>query len=448
MPSIDLAGLLRETPAFASRFEVKELLGEGGMGTVFRARDNYRDRDVAIKVARHEAGSGGEDVARLRKLWVNEMRLAGKLRHPYIVELLEAGDAGAFSYLAMEVVDGGSLNDHVKADRLLPVERVIDTLFKVARALDYSSTMGLLHRDIKPANILLTGEGQPKVSDFGSAFVGGSEHTQVLDVGTLPFVSPELLSGGAPNVQGDIYAAGVMAYQLLTAAFPFPTESQGAMLYYKLNHDPILIESRNSALPSGLASVVHRAIDRDPASRYAGWAPLCEDLAGLMPGLAAEASAMPESETYQLLRSLRFFERFGETETWEAARIGKAHRASAGEVVFREGSPGSSVHVLLSGKLEVARKGVRLSSIEAGDCFGELAFVEAPHHIRSATVTALNDSAYVEFDVEAVGWASAQMQAALSQAIMRALVARLHHADARYLSQALKGAETGTKPGA
>src|SRR5262245_15526085 len=105
------------------------------MAAVFRARDNYRDRDVAIKVARHEARSGEETESRLAKLWLNEMRLAGKLRHPHVVELLEAGDAGAFSYLAMEVVDGGSLRDHERADRLLPVPRVIDALFKVARAL-------------------------------------------------------------------------------------------------------------------------------------------------------------------------------------------------------------------------------------------------------------------------------------------------------------------------
>ena len=135
---MDIEKLLRGTPAFASRYELKELLGEGGMGAVFRARDNYRDRDVAIKVALHETAVSDETDSRMRKLWTNETRLAGKLRHPYVVELYEAGDAGAFSYLAMEVVDGGSLRSYVRADRLLPVERVIDAVFKVARALEYA----------------------------------------------------------------------------------------------------------------------------------------------------------------------------------------------------------------------------------------------------------------------------------------------------------------------
>ena len=436
---MDLEKLLRGTPAFASRFELKESLGEGGMGAVFRAHDNYRDRDVAIKVALHEAAVSDETDSRLRKLWINETRLAGKLRHPYIVELLEAGDVGAFSYLAMEVVDGGSLSAHVKADRLLPVERVIDAVFKVARALEYANTLGLLHRDIKPANVLLTRDKQPKVSDFGSAFVSGSENTQVLDVGTLPFVPPEQLAGESPNLQADIYATGVMAYQLLTGALPFSTESQARMVYHKMQEDPIPIDSRRADLMPGLRDAVHRDLHRDPKVRYGTRSELCDELARLMPELNADQPSVPESELYGQLKSLAFFERFGETETWEAARIGQAHRVVQGEVIFREGSPGASVHVLLSGRLEVTRKGVRLATIEAGDCFGELAFVEAPHHIRSATVTASADAVFVEFGVEAVGWASAEMQAALSRSIMAALVARLHHADARYLSQALKG---------
>lgn len=435
---MDLEKLLRGTPAFASRFELKEPLGEGGMGAVFRARDNYRDRDVAIKVALHEAEVADETDSRLRKLWLNETRLAGKLRHPYVVELFEAGDAGTFSYLAMEVVDGGSLKSHVRMDRLLPVERVIDAIFKVSRALEYANTLGLLHRDVKPANVLLTTEGQPKVSDFGSAYASGSDQTQVLDVGTLPFVPPEQLSGAAPNLQGDIYATGVMAYQLLTGTLPFSTESQARMIYQKLHQEPIPLESRRADLLPELRFAVHRAIHPDPKVRYGSWSDLCEDLAKMMPELNAAQQVIPESEIYGQLKSLAFFERFGETEIWEAARIAKAHRSAAGEVVFREGSPGASVHVLVSGRLEVARKGVRLGTIEAGDCFGELAFVEAPHHIRSATVSALSDALFVEFDCEAIGWASAELQAALSRSVMAALVVRLHHADARYLNQALK----------
>jgi hypothetical protein len=210
------------------------------------------------------------------------------------------------------------------------------------------------------------------------------------------------------------------------------------MVYHKLHREPIPIDSRRAELMAELRFAVHRAIHPDPKVRYRTWSALCEDLARLMPELNAHAETIPESEIYGELRKLEFFEKFGETELWEVARLGKAHRAASGDVVFREGSPGASVHVLMSGRLEVSRKGVRLAFIEPGTCFGELAFVEAPHHIRSATVAAISDATFLELGVEAVGWASPETQAALSRAIMVALVDRLHHADARYLSQVLK----------
>jgi hypothetical protein len=439
---MDLEQLLRGTPAFASRFELKSKLGEGGMGAVFRARDRYRDQDVAIKVALSAGEVSADEDSRLRKLWMSETRLAGKLKHPHIVELIEAGHLETFSYLVMECVDGGSLRSHVTPGTLLPVERVVDAVFKVSRALEFANTRGLLHRDVKPANVLLTADRQPKVSDFGSVFSTHSDETQVLAVGTLPFVPPEQLGGAPPTLQSDIYAVGVMAYQLLTGAYPFATESQASLVFHKLNLDAIPIDTRNPDLAPELRFAVHRALHRDPAVRYPAWQPFCEDLAKLMPGLDAKAEEVPESARYEQFKAMRFFAKFSETELWEAARLARTHRVDAGTVIFREGSPGASVHVLVSGTLDIARKGVRLGSVRAGDCFGELAFVEAPHHIRSATVTAATEASFAEFEAEAVGWASAGFQAALSRAIMSALVQRIHHADARYLDAELRRAST------
>lgn len=167
--------------------------------------------------------------------------------------------------------------------------------------------------------------------------------------------------------------------------------------------------------------------------RYAQWGPFCEDLAQLLPSLQSHREEVPESARYEQFKSMRFFSRFGETELWEAASLAKAHRVDAGTVVFREGSPGASVLVLVSGALEISRQGIRLGAIEAGNCFGELAFVEAPNHVRSATVAATSDAAFAEFDAQAVEYASQGLQAAMSRAIMGTLVQRIHNADARYL---------------
>jgi hypothetical protein len=427
---------LRATPGFTARFEILGLLGQGGMGEVHLAFDTYHERQVAIKVALH-GGDGGAD-PRLRRLWANEMRLAGRLKHPYIVELHEAVELERFSYLVMEYVPGGTLKEHAEPARLLPIERVVDVTFKVARALEYANTMGLLHRDIKPANILLAKDGSPKVSDFGSAYFTGAEDTQVIDVGTLPFVPPEQLEGHPPGVQGDIYAVGVTAYQLLAGQYPFSTESQAAMMFQKMHGQPVPLEARRPDLPVELRFAVSRAMHRDPAVRYRGWTDLCEDLARLMPEINAEPEVVMESAQFELFKATRFFRGFGETELWEAVRMCRAHRAAPGAVVFEEGSTGHSMYVLTSGELEVVARGVPLGRVVAGECFGEIAYVQEEEQVRTATLVASRPSSFVEFDAQAMQYASAGLQAALGRAIMRALVQRIKRTDERFVDATLE----------
>jgi len=426
---------LRRTPGFTQRFEIGDVIGAGGMGEVFLAFDTHHERDVAIKVALHGSGSGVDP--RLAKLWANEMRLAGKLKHPYIVELYEAAHVDSFSYLVMEYVAGGSLKDHAKPDRLLPIERVVDVIFKVARALEFANTVGLLHRDVKPANILLTRDGSPKVSDFGSAYFTGVEDTQVLDVGTLPYYPPEGFERKPPTLQFDIYALGVMAYELLTGHWPFNTQSVAAMIAQKTTGEALPLEARRADLPPELRFAVNRAMHKSPAVRYPNWSSLCEDLARLMPELNAEPEVVMESAQFELFKTTEFFWSFSETELWEAVRICHAHRAAEGATIFEEGAPGHSMCVLTSGELDVISKGVTLGKVAAGQCFGELAFVQENDHTRTATLMATKPCSFVEFDVEAMQYASAELQAALGRSIMRTLVERIKVTDERFVNAML-----------
>ncbi len=426
---------LRRTPGFTQRFEIGDVIGVGGMGEVFLAFDTHHERDVAIKVALHGSGSGVDP--RLAKLWANEMRLAGKLKHPYIVELYEAAHIDSFSYLVMEYVSGGSLKDHSKPDKLLPIERVVDVIFKVARALEFANTVGLLHRDVKPANILLTQDGSPKVSDFGSAYFTGVEDTQVLDVGTLPYYPPEGFERKPPTVQFDIYAVGVMAYELLTGHWPFNTQSVAAMIAQKTTGEPFPLESRRGDLPVELRFAVNRAMHKSPGVRYPDWQSLCEDLARLMPEINAEPEVVMESAQFELFKTTEFFWSFSETELWEAVRICRAHRVAEGTIVFEEGTPGHSMCVLTSGELDVISKGVLLGKVATGQCFGELAFVQENDHTRTATLIAAKPCSFVEFDVEAMQYASAELQAALGRSIMRTMVERIKVTDERFVNAML-----------
>ena len=184
-----------QSEQFRSRFDLKGELGRGGMGEVHLAYDQFLQRDVAIKLARLALLQDPEDGQLHRRMWLNETRLAGKLRHPYVVELYESGVTEEFGYLVMEYVSGGTLKEFTSPDKLLAVEAVIEIVYKVCNALGYANTLGLLHRDIKPANILLADPHTPKVSDFGTCYFSNAEDTQVLNVGTLPFSRQNISKG-------------------------------------------------------------------------------------------------------------------------------------------------------------------------------------------------------------------------------------------------------------
>jgi CRP-like cAMP-binding protein/tRNA A-37 threonylcarbamoyl transferase component Bud32 len=421
--------------AFAGRFESLERIGEGGMGEVFRGRDLFRDRVVAVKISRRRQNLQGWD-ARLERLWLNEMRLAGKLRHPGIVELYEAASNDEFSFLVMEYLAGGTLRPHTVAENLLDPGRIADIIFRAASALDYATTEGLLHRDVKPANLLLDADGAPHVSDFGSAYMLTATETQISDVGTLPYMPPEHFSGKAPDVQTDIYALGVTAYELLTGAYPFEGTTPSAMIYHKMNGTDTPIASRRQGVPEGFAATIHRAIDHDPGKRFSRWQDFLAALADALPQQGVAKAVLPESARYELFRRIGFFSDFAEAELWEAARIGTVRELAEGETLFAEGSRESALFLVERGELVITRKGTPLNRVGAGDCIGEMAYIYEANPVRSASVHAASESALIAIQPAALKSASERLQAAFARAFMRVLADRLKQSNDRFLALA------------
>jgi len=307
-------------------------------------------------------------------------------------------------------------------------------VFKVCHALEYANTEGLLHRDIKPANVLLANDGTPKVSDFGAVFITGSDDTQVIGVGTLPFMPPEHFEGGEPHVQHDIYAAGVMAYNLLTGHYPHRGDTQSAMIYEKLHGEPVPLERRRQNVPAGLVAAIDRAIHRDRARRFQTWKEFRNALSAAFPQIRDDKAASNESARFEALRHLPFFSRFSETEMWEAVRLGTRHNFEPGKEVIEEGADDQTVYVVESGELEVMHKGVRLGRVAAGEGFGEIAFIEGTDRPRSASVRAVIPTQIVAFPAEALKKASGGLQAAFGRAIVRLLVQRLIYSNDRYVA--------------
>lgn len=422
----------------SGRFEFRRELGRGGMGEVHLAWDNFRQREVAVKLARLRAMEDAEDGQRLRRMWLNETRLAGRLHYPYIVEIHEAGVAGEYGYLVMEYVEGVTLRHHVARERLLPFQAVIEILYKVCGALDYANRQGLLHRDIKPANVMMSADGTVKVTDFGTAYFTEADETQVFDVGTLPFMPPEHFKRRPPTLQSDIYAVGVTAYQLLTGTLPFEAGSHESLIYQKLYGDFIPLEQRRRDIPPDLRFAVHRAMHKDVEVRYRAWNEFAEALALAQPELELPREMQFDSARFKVLRDLAFFAGFADEQLWETVHISTWLYKSRDEDVFTEGSAGHNIHVITSGEVAVLRDGVELNRLRTGECFGEIAFLDEGVHARTATVRAAASTVLLEIDAGALRQSSAGLQAAFARAFMRVMVDRVKRADRRYLELAAR----------
>src|SRR5712664_3193656 len=248
----------------AMKFELQEHLGKypivreigsGATSRVYLARDPFADREVAIKA------------------FLAEAALAGKLNHPHIVEILDAVVEPEHSYLVMEYVPGTTLEAHSDVTNLLPLNKVVEIIFKCIRALEYAFQHGVIHRDIKPGNILLSQSGDTKVSDFGASFQQrhGQETTQLTGVGSPAYMSPEQIRMEDVTHQTDIYSLGVVMYRLLTGRLPYEANTQAGLSYAILNTVPARPVTLRPDLSPLLDQIVMKAIEKDPAARHKTW---------------------------------------------------------------------------------------------------------------------------------------------------------------------------------
>ncbi len=425
--------MANQTENFRNRFQMKKELGKGATGVVYLAYDNYLQKDVALKLTQLSQFDNDEDGIRNRRMWLNETRLAGKLNHPFIVHIIESGNSDEFDYLVMEYVPGGTLKQYTTPDNLLPLNRLIDILYKVCNALDYANKQGVLHRDIKPSNILLGNDNTVKISDFGSAFLLNSDLTQVDTVGTLPFMAPEHFRQSRPTIQSDIYAVGVMAYQLLTGTLPFNATSKDALIYQKLHGEAVPLEKRRQDIPQTLRFAVHRAMHPDKDHRYTSWKDFCDDLAAAIPQIARPEEVRYDSSLFGVIRNLPFFAHFSDIEVWETVGISRWQQRKSGEDIVREGDVSSSFYLIANGSTIVTKSGVELSCLTTGDCFGEIAYLDEARHARLATVTARTALNVIEIHGDSLLHASDRLQACFAKAFLNIMVARITASNQRLL---------------
>src|SRR5215472_666483 len=250
------------------RYRVEGLLGTGAMGEVYRAHDPAIDRLVAIKVVRPElvAGSGG---GQLLERFRREARAAGRRFHPNNVAIWDFGDDNGMPFLVMELVEGRSLDQVIKSSGSLEPRRSVVIITQVLNALGFAHENGIVHRDIKPSNIMVLQDDRVKVADFGIARIEASEFTIVGDLlGTPAYMAPEQLSGSPIDHRTDLFAAGVILFEMLTGVKPFRGKSITEIMSLMEKRGPEDIRVLNPALPESLKPALGKALAFDPGARY------------------------------------------------------------------------------------------------------------------------------------------------------------------------------------
>ena len=257
------------------KYRILGVLGKGGMGIVYKGLDPDIEREVAIKTIRFDTCPDGPVKEEMLARVTREAKAAGRLSHPNIVTIHDVFREKDLTYIVMHYVEGQTLQALIESGKAFSPAEVIGILKPVAEALDYAHANGIVHRDLKPANVLLETSGKPFLADFGVARMEASTMTGAgTTIGTLSYMSPEQVMGKSADGRADIFALGVMLFELLTGEKPFAGDNLSTIVYKIVHEEPRPITDFQRDLPAGYETVIKRALAKDPAARYQ----TCRDL--------------------------------------------------------------------------------------------------------------------------------------------------------------------------
>jgi len=414
------------------KYEVHKMLGKGATGTVYLAKDSFSGREVALKTIEPEVFRDPEFGTVHRTQFLNEASLAGKLKHPHIVSILDAVVGEDSGYIAMELVTGGDLVPYTKPDTLLPVADVLQIGFKVCGALDYAFREGIVHRDIKPANIMIAKGTDVKIADFGAAYLRKSQVVQTAMMGSPYYMSPEQIAGAQLTHHSDMYALGAVLYEMLTGQRPLRAENLEALLKKITELEPLPPSEVRHDLPKELDPVILRALRKKPESRYATWSEFALELSKAVRH-ALPANAIPDTEKYVALKRVGMLSGLADAEVWELVKAGIWSRVDKGRTIVRENDVGTSFFFLAEGEVKVTKGGRLLNVVNHSECFGEMAYIWGGELPRHATAESMTKLLLAEFEPAALEQMSGGAQLQLTRALVRNLVDRLVLANTRIL---------------
>ena len=423
-------------PEKLGKYEIHKQIGKGSMGIVYEGYDPYADRKVAVKVAMSDALKDRESGERYRKMFFNEAHTAGMLRHPNILEILDAGADGDNCYIVMELVEGAdTLKPYCSPDNLLPLKQVIEIIFKCAKALDYAHRKGVVHRDIKPTNILVTDQKDVKIGDFSIAHVISSDTTNTMPmgfVGSPRYMSPEQVQEDIITNQTDLFSLGIVMYELLTGKHPFIADSFSRLIHKIINEKHPPLSSYRADLPDILEKIVYHALQKSQEKRYKMGLNMAADLSLAFDYLEEPQENIELQEKFNAIKVLDFFSDFADTEVWEIINACIWQEFDEGREIIVEGDIDDSFYIITSGSVEIYKENKPIGVLHEGDCFGEMAYLSKAE--RSATIKATNRVQLLKINSTLIEQVSVDCQLHFSKVFLRTLVKRLSETTVKVVS--------------
>ena len=302
------------------RYELEELVGSGGMSSVYKAHDTLLERHVALKILHEHYLADDEYVERFRR----EARAVAQLSHPNLVTVIDRGDDEGRHFIVFEYIDGKTLKDCLEEQGPLPVRRALELAVEVARGLAFAHDNGLVHRDVKPQNVILNGDGSAKVTDFGIArsleVQGVTQSGTVL--GTSSYIAPEQASGEPVEPATDVYSLGVVLFELLTGRVPFTGESFVSVAMQHVSEPPPSVLDVRPDVPMRVANAVGRALEKDPRARFASMHDFASELEACLAALGSQPAEDPTLiGMTPVVRQSRRRDRRAEAPRWPLALV-------------------------------------------------------------------------------------------------------------------------------
>ncbi|MCG8324785.1 MAG: serine/threonine-protein kinase [Thiotrichales bacterium] len=425
-------------PEKLGKYEISHLVGRGSMGIVYEGYDPFSDAPVAVKVALADSLKDKEVGSRYRKMFFNEAHTAGMLKHPNIIDILDAGAEDDNCYIVMELVEGGeTLKKYCASDNLLPTEQVVEIVFKCAKALDYAHRQGVIHRDIKPTNILISKDvSDVKIGDFSIAHLMSSDTTNTMPmgfVGSPRYMSPEQVQEDNITNQTDLFSLGIVMYELLTGKHPFSADSFSRLIHKIINEKHPPLNTHRSDVPEILEKIVHHALQKNPDKRYKMGLNMAADLSLAFDYLDKPEQDIAIEEKFNAIQQLDFFSDFPDSEIWEIIRACIWQEFEPGAEIIMEGDIDDSFYIISTGSVDVLKGDAVVGSLHKGDCFGEMAYLSKTE--RTATIQAKDYVSLMKINATLIDQVSVDCQLHFSKVFMQTLVKRLSQTTALLANQ-------------